>query len=110
MQYTFRDLIGTVSVPAVTVGTETSQDVISSPNYLWILLSLVALAAVFHCIYVVCDEHLVPGKCVYCVLWLYIVKCLLCPMYCTILSSLYMQRYDVLFSTVPHNIYYTLLY
>lgn len=54
--YTFRDLVHVDQVP--TVGGPAVE---TDADFFWILLSMLGLAFVFHAIYVVCDEHLVPG-------------------------------------------------
>lgn len=58
--YVFRDLVNVQRVPT---GAESAPAVGEELSFFWILLSLLALAVVFHAIYVVCDEHLVPGEC-----------------------------------------------
>ena len=58
--YTFRDLVEVEHVPSVS-GT---SDVVSELDFFWIVLSIIGLAFVFHAVYVVCDEHLVPGECI----------------------------------------------
>lgn len=55
-----RQLALVVSVPAS--GDNTGEEVDPGLGMFWILLSFLGLSIVFHAIYVLCDEHLVPGK------------------------------------------------
>lgn len=55
-----RFLTELVNVPAgSTAGVP--ADVASEMDLLWVAMSIAGLAMVFHAVYVVCDEHLVPG-------------------------------------------------
>lgn len=55
----WRKLTELVQVPAVADGTP--DDVVMVTSFFWLLVSFVCLGVIFHAIYVVCDEHLVPG-------------------------------------------------
>jgi hypothetical protein len=56
-----------VKVPAGRGAGGGDTDVAAELDLFYICLSFVGLAIVFHAIYVVCDEHLVPGTVWYCV-------------------------------------------